>query len=303
MLFQTSDVSALSNEELAVANEYRTLVDQLLSYLRESLDKWNNYITVLECSSARNNATVSYQASIAHTGRRERPKFDVSREQVEYLVSLSFQWTEIAALLCISRMTLYRRRAEFGMLDLNPDISNQELRSLIIEFKESDPNVGVSMAVGLLRARGFKVTRARVRDALQESDPLRASIRWPGGLIRRCMYSVPGPNSLWHIDSHHKLIRWRLVTHGGIDGFSRLIVFLRCASNIKSITVYQSFLEAVNKYHLPSRVRTDQGMENILVVEHMLEHRGAGRQSAIVGSSVHNQRIERLWRDMHKCVT
>ena len=26
-------------------------------------------------------------------------------------------------------------------------------------------------------------------------------------VLRRRQYSVPGPNSLWHIDGHHKLIR------------------------------------------------------------------------------------------------
>ncbi len=36
----------------------------------------------------------------------------------------------------------------------------------------------------------------------------------------------------------------------------------------------------------------------------MLENHGVERNSIIVGSSVHMQsKIERLWRDMHHCVT
>ena len=101
-------------------------------------------------------------------------------------------------------------------------------------------------------------------------------------------------------DGHHKLIRWNLVTHAGIDGYSRLIVFMHCSNNNKASTVYNQFLEASRLYGLPSRVRTDQGRENTLIARHM--NRGEGRGSIITGSSVHNQRIERLWRDMFQSV-
>lgn len=100
------------------------------------------------------------------------------------------------------------------------------------------------------------------------------------------------------VDGHHKLIRWNFVTHAGIDGYSRM---MRCSTNNRASTVYDLFLDAVRQYGLPSRVRSDQSCENIIVARHMIEHRGSQRNSMITGSSVHNQRIERLWRDLFRC--
>ena len=64
----------------------------------------------------------------------------------------------------------------------------------------------------------------------------------------------------------------------------------------------QSFLSAVQEWGLPSHVRCDRGGENVDVVEYMINERGTDRGSALVGRSVHNQRIERLWRDVYKDV-
>ncbi|KAF1389905.1 hypothetical protein PFLUV_G00052430 [Perca fluviatilis] len=119
---------------------------------------------------------------------------------------------------------------------------------------------------------------------------------------RRRQYNVPAPNSLWHIDGNHKLIRWRIVVHGGIDGFSRLIVYLNCATNNRSSTVLDGFMSAVGQYGVPSQVRSDKGGENVMVAHFMVQTRGEDRNSHITGRSVHNQRIERLWRDVYENV-
>ena len=90
--------------------------------------------------------------------------------------------------------------------------------------------------------------------------------------------------------------------HGGIDGFSRVITYLKCATNNRADTVLHAFKEAANVYGVPSRIRSDEGGENVDVWDYMVRVRGDGRSSYISGSSVHNTRIERLRRDVYSSV-
>ena len=100
-----------------------------------------------------------------------------------------------------------------------------------------------------------------------------------------------------HIDGSHKLIRWRVVIHGGIDGFSRTIVYLGCNTNNDASTVLDLFMNALHQFHTPHRIRSDHGTENVEVAKWMLHHHGTTSNPVLTGRSVHNQRIERLWRD------
>ena len=62
-----------------------------------------------------------------------------------------------------------------------------------------------------------------------------------------------------------------------------------------------AFNEAVDEYGLPERVRSDLGGENIEVWRFMIEQHSS-ESSVITGSSTHNERIERLWRDVTRSV-
>ena len=92
------------------------------------------------------------------------------------------------------------------------------------------------------------------------------------------------------------------MVHGCIDGFSRMITFLSCSTNNRATTVFQLFRKATTEFGIPSCVRSDKGGENMLVCHFMVSYRGPGRGSHIAESSVHNQRNERLWRDVYRCV-
>ncbi|KAJ8032365.1 P2X purinoceptor 7 [Holothuria leucospilota] len=105
------------------------------------------------------------------------------------------------------------------------------------------------MIAGALDSMGLRIRQA-LRGGMHRIDQERIERRRRHGLHRR-EYRVAGPNALWHIDGNHKLIRWRFVIHGEIDGFSRLPVFLDCHTDNKASSMMASFrmsLECLRKF-------------------------------------------------------
>lgn len=101
--------------------------------------------------------------------------------------------------------------------------SDGDLDSLVNDFVSNFLTAGQKMLAGHLRTLGYRIQRIRIRESLYRVDPFGVEQR-SRRLLHRRKYKVPGPNSLWHIDRHHKLVRWRIVIHGGIDGYSRIPV-------------------------------------------------------------------------------
>ena len=163
-------------------------------------------------------------------------KFDIPQVTLQNLLEQGFI-SEIAKLLVVSERTVYRRMAQFSLSKNNfSSICDEDLDFTLSEIAKDYPRCGENMLRQMLMVKGIRVQRWRLRDSIHRIDPHGVSERKAGRLKRR-VYNVMGPNQLWHVDTNHKLVRWRFIIVGGIDGFSRLVTFLQCRDNNTSKSV------------------------------------------------------------------
>lgn len=196
-VFESSE-SVVEDDKRHIINEYCYTFLSLRDVLASLRRQWSEFSALGERTST------SYSAPLYHQPhQRGRPSFLIPPEQLEYLRSLSFTWVEIARLLGVSRMTVYRRRVEYDMVDDPRTIpTDRELTHLVEQIRRELPYLGEVMVMGRLRALGYYVTRSHLRQVIIETDPINRALRWGRNLHVRQPYSVPGPNSLWHIGIH-----------------------------------------------------------------------------------------------------
>ena len=171
-----------------------------------------------------------------------RPAYIITKEMIEQLRETGMNWRSIATCLGISEQTLYRQN-NFT------DITDEELDRQIQQTLDLKPYSGETYVRGSLKGRGINVQRLRITESLKRIDGIGRAVRRRYTIFRRA-YNVTDPNHLWHVDSNHKLISWRLVIHGCIDGYSRAIVYLKCCTENKANTVLQCFKQGVQEFGL-----------------------------------------------------
>ena len=82
------------------------------------------------------------------------------------------------------------------------DLSDQELDDIVLYILEAFPGFGRRMIDGHLKFLGHRIPCSQI-----QASYARVHGAPPTGFgprrIERCIYSVPGPNSLWHHDGQH----------------------------------------------------------------------------------------------------
>ena len=60
---------------------------------------------------------------------------------------------------------------------------------------------------------------------MRVTDPINTALRWRGNLSNRRPYSVPGPNSLWHIGESCTVVMWLVFSYVTIGWLLVAIAF------------------------------------------------------------------------------
>jgi hypothetical protein len=172
--------------------------------------------------------------TVLRTGKPGRPQKVINSVFLQQAMGKGrrISLTTMAKCLRIYRHTLRRSLNEYGVDYKFTTITNAQLDTITRLFKQSKVNSGLRYLMGFLNQNGLQIQGRRVMKSLQRVDHLGRTLR-KKILITRQPYKVPRPNSLWHIDGHHKLIFWGIVIHGSIDGDSHTVrcYFIFCPSS------------------------------------------------------------------------
>ena len=209
----------------------------------------------------------------------------------------------------MSMSTLKRRLCEYNLKRNKVDINLPAVEKLIRDEMDGPGGIcGYRAVWHMLRIKyGLFVPRQEVESLIRTIDPAGVEERKRHRLKRR-KYESPGPNYCWHVDGYDKLKPFGFPIHGAVDGYSRMVMWLKVdrTNNDPEITA-KFFLDCVVEVGgCPSLLRTDCGTENVVIAGTQCFLRAdcddelAGENSHRYGPSTGNQRIEAWWAHLRR---
>ncbi|XP_057305663.1 uncharacterized protein LOC130644179 isoform X1 [Hydractinia symbiolongicarpus] len=240
---------------------------------------------------------------ISPSKRIGRPKVEIDVSRAKQLISLGFTMGQVSNALGISNGTLRRFRKLNEDCKLFDDITDQELDSTVVAIKKEHTHIGEKRLLGLLRGRGLRVQRQRLRRSIHRVDPSGPMQRCNAGIANvnartsmsegepkpklsrpkkseapgiQVPANCPSPNALWRIDTVGKLERWGIVITFALDMFSRLMTFIIASHSGHShgSNILTAFKNSVDKYSWPNMISTDERDEKAHVWKAMVEEKG-----------------------------
>lgn len=161
---------------------------------------------------------------LLRTGRPGRPRKSIDPKYLANALSSNrlISISRIARTLGISRDLVYKHMRTHNITRNYSAVTNAQLDVMLKAYRQYRPDSGRSYVAGFLRKHGLRVQRQRIIDSMHRIDKAGRFLR-KYKTIRRRYYRVSRPNYLWHLDGHHKLIKYGFVIHGIIDGYCRTV--------------------------------------------------------------------------------
>ncbi len=172
-----------------------TSIHNQITFPHQVLNELSNLKNTVESQIENNSAPIT--ALEVQFGAKGPPKFLISREHLQSLVSMQLSIPCISQLLGVSTRTINRRLNKYGISirDTYTKITDEELDNLVSSVKAESPHLGHRM----MKGQWDSMHRVDSAGILSRMMQLRC-------VVRRT-YSVQGPLHLVHIDTNHKLIR------------------------------------------------------------------------------------------------
>lgn len=171
-----------------------TLVDVVpgmesnLPLIESVISSLNNVIS-LTAGSHADNSYYGYSALRFTSGGRGRPKIEIPRNTLEYLIGNHFSVHRVAQLLQTSVSTVRCRMHDFGIsISIRSTysvINDAQLDTFVREIQHQYPNCGYRLLKGHLAAMGYRIQENRIRDSLRRVDPVGIMSRWICAIQRR----------------------------------------------------------------------------------------------------------------------